>query len=326
VNGPSYLGSDVGRTIVQFLPPTASSLAPHVDELMWWMIGLFGLIAILLTGLILFFMIRYRRGKQINRDFHMNKKLELKIEFGWTFVVFLCFLAFFYSGAVLYVDAFSMPAQAIHINVVGKQWMWKFEHQNGAREIDALHVPVDRYVELDMTSTDVIHDVDIPAFRIKHDVLPGTHMHLWFKATRIGNYDLYCNQFCGLGHSKMRAQVIVMKQLDYTRWLNAQPTGNREVTAGATLFRAHGCSGCHVGNSAIHAPPLAGIYGRVVHLSDGRMRLIDDAYIRDSILFPAKDIVAGYRNDMPSFRGQLSEGEIQQIIAYIKSMHQDYRQ
>ncbi|HET7675786.1 MAG TPA: cytochrome c oxidase subunit II [Gammaproteobacteria bacterium] len=326
MNGPSYLGSDVGRTIVQFLPPTASSLAPHVDELMWWMIGLFGLIAILLTGLILFFMIRYRRGKQINRDFHMNKKLELKIEFGWTFVVFLCFLAFFYSGAVLYVDAFSMPAQAIHINVVGKQWMWKFEHQNGAREIDALHVPVDRYVELDMTSTDVIHDVDIPAFRIKHDVLPGTHMHLWFKATRIGNYDLYCNQFCGLGHSKMRAQVIVMKQLDYTRWLNAQPTGNREVTAGATLFRAHGCSGCHVGNSAIHAPPLAGIYGRVAHLSDGRMRLINDAYIRDSILFPAKDIVAGYRNDMPSFRGQLSEGEIQQIIAYIKSMHQDYRQ
>lgn len=326
MNGPSYLGSDVGRTIVQFLPPTASSLAPHVDELMWWMIGLFGLIAILLTGLILFFMIRYRRGKQINRGFHMNKKLELKIEFGWTFVVFLCFLAFFYSGAVLYVDAFSMPAQAIHINVVGKQWMWKFEHQNGAREIDALHVPVDRYVELDMTSTDVIHDVDIPAFRIKHDVLPGTHMHLWFKATRIGNYDLYCNQFCGLGHSKMRAQVIVMKQLDYTRWLNAQPTGNREVTAGATLFRAHGCSGCHVGNSAIHAPPLAGIYGRVAHLSDGRMRLINDAYIRDSILFPAKDIVAGYRNDMPSFRGQLSEGEIQQIIAYIKSMHQDYRQ
>lgn len=325
MNGPSYLGSDVGRTIVQFLPPTASSLAPHVDELMWWMIGLFGLIAILLTGLILFFMIRYRRGKQINRDFHMNKKLELKIEFGWTFVVFLCFLAFFYSGAVLYVDAFSMPAQAIHINVVGKQWMWKFEHPNGAREIDALHIPIDRIVELDMTSVDVIHDVDIPAFRIKHDVLPGTHMFLWFRATRLGTYDLYCNQFCGLGHSKMRGEIVVMTQTAYADWLNDQQVPNSPAEKGAALFRAHGCSGCHMGNSAIHAPDLAGIYGQPVPLANGTMKIANEAYIRDSILFPSRDIVAGYHNDMPSFRGRISEGEIQEIISYIKKLHRDYR-
>ncbi|HET6726015.1 MAG TPA: cytochrome c oxidase subunit II [Gammaproteobacteria bacterium] len=322
---PAYLGDDLGRTIVQFLPPAATPMAHSVDTLFFWMVGICGLVAMTLTVVIGFLMIRYRRGKKINRDFHVSKKRELWIEFGWSLPVFLAFLAFFYAGANLYVKAFSRPADPIRIDVTGKQWMWKFEHPNGAREIDTLHIPIDRIVELDMTSVDVIHDVDIPAFRIKHDVLPGTHMFLWFRATRLGTYHLYCNQFCGLGHSKMRGEVIVMKQTAYADWLNDQQVPDSPAEKGAALFRAHGCSGCHMGNSAIHAPDLAGIYGKPVPLANGTMKIADAAYIRDSILFPSKDIAAGYRNDMPSFRGKIGEGEIQEIISYIKKLHRDYR-
>lgn len=323
---PGYLGSDLGHTIVKFLPPAATPMAHSVDTLFFWMIGISGVVAMALTVIIAILMIRYRRGKKINREFNVGKKRELWIEFGWSLPVLLAFLAFFYAGANIYVKAFTRPNDAIHIDVIGKQWMWKFEHPDGAREINTLHVPVNRIVELDMTSVDVIHDVDIPAFRIKHDVLPGTHMFLWFKAIRPGTYDLYCNQFCGLGHSKMRGKIIVMKDADFAHWLNDQQVPNSPAETGAALFRAHGCSGCHIGNSAIHAPDLAGIYGKPVPLASGKMKIANDAYIRDSILLPAKDIAAGYNNDMPSFRGKLSEGEIQQIISYIKSMHHDYRQ
>jgi cytochrome c oxidase subunit 2 len=323
-NPPSYLGSDTGRQIVKFIPPAATPMAQSVDELFFWLIGICGLVAMALTGTIAILMIRYRRKKKIDREFHVSKKRELWIEFGWSLPVLLAFMSFFYAGATLYAHEFTKPKNAIHIDVTGKQWMWKFEHPDGAREINTLHVPVNKVVELDMTSTDVIHDVDIPAFRIKHDVLPGTHMFLWFKANRVGTYDLYCNQYCGLGHSKMRGEVIVMKDTDFAAWSRQQQLPNSPAHAGAALFREHGCSGCHIGNSAIHAPHLAGIYGKTVHLADGSVKVVDDAYIRDSILFPARDIVAGFSNDMPSFRGQISEGDIQKIIAYIKSMSPAY--
>jgi cytochrome c oxidase subunit 2 len=322
---PSYLGSDVGHRIVKFISPAATPMAKSVDELFFWLVGISGLVALAVTLIITILMIRYRRGNQVNREFNVPKKRELWIEFWWTLPVFLAFLAFFYAGAHLYIKQFTKPRHAIHIAVEGKQWMWKFEHPDGAREINALHVPVNRIVELDMTSTDVIHDVDIPAFRVKHDVLPGTHYFLWFKAIRTGTYDLYCNQFCGLGHSKMRGKIIVMKDTAFVNWMQDQQTPDSSVQKGAALFRAHGCSGCHIGNSAIQAPDLAGLYDRPVPLSNGKTKIADDAYIRDSILFPSKDIPAGYKNDMPSFRGKLSEGEIQQIIAYIKSMKRDYR-
>lgn len=311
--------------IVQFLPPAATPMAHLVDQLFFWMVGISGVVAMALTAAIGIVMVRYRRGAKRNRKFHINKKRELWVEFTWSLIVFVAFMAFFYAGANLYVKAFSRPAQALRIDVTGKQWMWKFEHPNGAREIDTLHIPVNRVIELEMSSVDVIHDFDVPAFRVKHDVVPGTHMHLWFEPTRVGSYDLYCNQFCGLGHSKMRGQIVVMKQDEYANWLQHQQVPGSPSEQGAELFRAHGCSGCHIGNATVHAPHLAGIYGKTVHLSDGTTKIVDDAYIRDSILFPKRDVVAGYPPIMPSFRGQLSEGEIQLIISYIKAMPHRYK-
>jgi cytochrome c oxidase subunit 2 len=210
----------------------------------------------------------------------------------------------------------------LEIHVLAKQWMWKTQHPSGAREINALHVPIDKPVRLLMESQDVIHSFFIPAFRIKQDVLPGRDAptQLWFQASKLGTFGLLCAEYCGTDHSAMRGRIVVMTQQDYAAWSVAQPDGDDLAHQGAALFVSRGCSGCHAAASKVHAPRLAGLYGRTVPLQDGRSVLADDAYIRDSILQPRRDIVAGYEPIMPSFAGVLDDGEIQGLIAYIKSL------
>jgi len=198
--------------------------------------------------------------------------------------------------------------------------MWKTQHPNGAREIDALHIPVDKPVRLVMTSQDVIHSFFVPAFRVKQDVVPGREAEIWFQATKTGVFPLLCAEYCGTDHSMMRGRIIVMRQEDYADWLTKQPEGDYLAHVGAQLFVARGCSGCHADASKVHAPKLAGLYGRSVQLSDGRQVTADDGYIRDSILQPKRDITAGFEPIMPSYAGLLDDGEIQSLTAYIRSL------
>jgi cytochrome c oxidase subunit 2 len=198
--------------------------------------------------------------------------------------------------------------------------MWKVEHPGGQREIDALHVPVDKTIRLVMASEDVIHSFYIPAFRIKHDVVPGTNEVLWFKASKTGTYKLECTQYCGLQHATMKGEVVVMSGADYARWLTEQGVHPSLAQQGRDVFRAHGCSGCHDASSTVHAPSLDGLYGTFVHLQDGSVRVADEAYLRDCILSPRSFTVAGYPPIMPDFSGQLGEDEVLELIAYIKSL------
>ncbi len=181
-------------------------------------------------------------------------------------------------------------------------------------------MPVDKTIRLVMASEDVIHSFFVPAFRVKRDVVPGTLETLWFKADKTGVFKLECTQFCGLQHATMRGEIVVMSGPDYARWLTEQGVHTSLAQQGFELFRAHGCSGCHGENSTVHAPSLAGLYGSFVHLQDGSVRLADDAYIRDCILNPRSFTVAGYPPVMPDFSGQLSEGDLLKLIAYIKSL------
>jgi cytochrome c oxidase subunit 2 len=208
----------------------------------------------------------------------------------------------------------------MEIHVVAKQWMWKTQHSNGAREINALHVPLDRPVHLLMSSQDVIHSFFVPAFRVKKDVLPGSDTDIWFQASKAGVFPLLCAEYCGTDHSMMRGKIVVMRQDEFAKWLGHQPEGDDLAHEGAKLFVAQGCSGCHAASSNVHAPRLEGLYGRGVQLSDGRTVKADDAYIRDSILEPKRDVVAGYEPIMPSFKGLLDDGEIQSLAAYIRSL------
>jgi cytochrome c oxidase subunit 2 len=208
----------------------------------------------------------------------------------------------------------------MQIFIVGKQWMWKAQHPGGQREINELHVPLGQTVRLVLTSQDVIHSFYIPAFRLKHDVVPGQYETFWFKATEPGEFRLQCAEYCGTQHAHMGGKVVVMRPAEYAQWLTNQGSSETLAQQGEALFRKYGCSGCHGANSTVHAPSLAGVYGSLVHLEGGATVVADDRYIRDSILLPRSQIVAGYPPIMPSFAGQIGEDDLLKLVAYIQSL------
>ncbi|HVM49387.1 MAG TPA: cytochrome c oxidase subunit II [Candidatus Acidoferrum sp.] len=300
------------------LPPEASQVATRTDHLYSGLLCISTLVVFLVFGTIVVFLFKYRRGKPAPRS-HLPLP-ELKIELTWTIVPTLIFLGFFTWGAELYWNIERPPTDALEIHVIGKQWMWKIEHAEGNREINELHVPVGRVVKLTLASQDVIHSFFLPAFRIKQDVVPGRYTALWFKADHVGQYHLLCSEYCGTHHSAMNGSIYVMSQPEFQQWLAKGQPQSTLAQEGERLFRQYGCSGCHVNSTSVRAPPLEGLYGKPVPLQTGQIVLADEAYLRDSILQPAKDIVAGYTNDMPSFQGHISEEELVEVIAYLRSL------
>ena len=211
--------------------------------------------------------------------------------------------------------------------MVGQQWMWKFQHPGGQREINELHVPAGRRIQLNMISQDVIHSLYFPALRIKQDVLPGRTTDQWFEAERPGTYHLLCTEFCGTAHSEMRGRIVVLEPAAYADWLALQDAALTLAERGAARFRSYGCSGCHEDSDVVRAPSLYGVYGNPVPLASGEIVVADEQYIRDSILLPMRHVVAGYRPVMPSFAGRIPEEDLVELVAFIKSLaiSEDYR-
>ena len=296
----------------------ASTLAPRVDRIFWTLTGLSAAIMAVVGIVVLVFVFRYRRGTTAPRG-PVPERLSGGVEIGWTAATLFLFLFLFWFAAALDTEQFEVPKDAMEVHVVAKQWMWKTEHPNGAREINALHVPVGVPVRLVMTSQDVIHSFFVPAFRIKQDVLPGRYVTAWFQATKLGTYDLFCTEYCGTDHSRMIGDVIVQSPGDYARWSSAQPQGDSLADQGATLFVRMGCSGCHAARARVPAPRLTGLYGRRVPLADGSFATVDEEYLRDAILLPDKQIAAGYAPVMPSYQGVASEEDVIRLVAYLKS-------
>ncbi|HEX3837698.1 MAG TPA: cytochrome c oxidase subunit II [Steroidobacteraceae bacterium] len=295
----------------------ASSLAPEVDALFWFMVVLCGTVALGVICAIVYFSIRYRRGSDADRSGEPAQSLP--VELTWTLIPGVLFTGVFIWSLFLFVKMHTPPADSQTIYIVAKQWMWKAQHPGGQREINTLHVPLGVPIRLTMTSQDVIHSFYVPAFRVKQDVLPGRYTQLWFMATKLGHYELFCAEYCGLDHSRMGGQIVVLRPSAFAQWLEGHAGPATLAAQGAALYRAHGCSGCHGANASIHAPDLNGLYGRPVHLANGTQVIADDRYIRDSILLPDQHVVAGYQALMPSFAGQLSEEDLLAIIAYLKA-------
>jgi len=299
-------------------PEHASQVARQIDYLYWALTGISTLMLILIGFTIVYFIFKYRCGKPANRT--PPRFPQMLFEVTWTVIPLLLMMGMFAWGANLYFTVERPPPDALEINVVGKQWMWKIQHPEGNREINELHVPVGRIVKLTLASQDVIHSFFLPNFRIKQDVVPGRYTTEWFKAEKTGTYHLFCSEFCGTQHSGMIGRVVVMEPDAYERWLgNGQPTSTL-VQSGERLFRELGCSGCHMGSSVIRAPPLEGLFGKPVPLESREVVTADEGYIRDSILLPNKQISAGYQPLMPSFQGRVSEEELLELVAYIKDL------
>jgi len=304
-------------------PEKASALASSVDIVFFVWLALAGLVASTVAFLIVFFAVKYRSGSSANRetaDEQAQNRINRRIEIAWMTIPLVLFMAMFAWSAEIYYDYATPPANAMVVYVVGKQWMWKLEHAGGRREIDELHVPAGRPVKLVMTSQDVIHDFFIPVFRIKQDVLPGRYTTLWFEATKPGDYQLFCSQYCGTDHSRMVGRVVVMEPAAFERWLASGNSIGSMAAQGAARFREYGCSGCHGASASVHAPKLEGLFGRPVQLADGSTVIADERYIHDSVLLPRKEITAGYAPIMPSFQGQITEDVLLEIIEYVKSL------
>jgi cytochrome c oxidase subunit 2 len=247
------------------------------------------------------------------------------LEIAWTVVPLGLALVMFGWGAWLYFAINRPPAGAMEVFVVAKQWMWKFQHPSGMREINELHVPMARPVKLTMTSEDVIHSFAVSDFRIKMDVVPGRYTTTWFEATAPGEYRLACSEYCGTEHAKMVGKVVVMRPEGYEAWLRGAATGISLAAAGEKLFQQHGCAACHLLAGTGPGPSLVGLFGKPVKLATGASVTADEAYIRESIVNPQAKLVAGYPPIMPTLKGLLGEEQVTQLIAYIKSLAADQK-
>jgi cytochrome c oxidase subunit 2 len=305
-------------SMIPIHPPAASSIAEGVDKLHFFLTGITLFFTALIFSLIFYFMLRYRRRSENERSAEIHEHLPLELT--WTLIpTAICAVIFIWSSS-LYFRNSRPPASAMEIFVIGKQWMWQLQHPEGPREINELHVPMGVPIQLTMTSQDVIHDFYIPAFRVKKDVLPGRYTTLWFEATKMGTYHLYCAQYCGAGHSQMIGWVYVMSPTDYTAWLAGGVETKSMAQEGERLFHEHGCAICHVADGSGLGPSLAGLYGKTEKLRGGASRVVDESMVRQAIVNPNSLLLPNYPPIMPTFQGQLNEEQVLQLITYIKSI------
>jgi cytochrome c oxidase subunit 2 len=307
------------NTEFSFMPEQASSFAADVDAVYGFLLLVSGVFTVLIAFLIMFFAIKYRRGSPADRT--RGEGHFFLMELSWIVIPLLLTMVMFYWGAVVFFEQARPPAGAMEINCVGKQWMWKFQHPEGNSEINDLHVPLNQPVKINLISEDVIHSLYVPAFRVKHDVLPGRYTALWFKPTKVGRYHLFCAEYCGAKHSEMRGYVHVMEPAKYQEWLAGRSSTENTADAGAKLFEQLRCNTCHLGGGQQgRGPALEGLFGSTVRLQGGGTVIADENYIRESIVRPAAKVVVGYQPIMPTFEGQIGEEGLLQLIAEIKSL------
>ncbi len=303
-------------------PPEASTIAPQMDALIFFMIlvSLIGLTIVILF--IVGFSVLYRKQRH---PVAVQIEGSTLLEATWTIIPLGLFLVMFVWGSLIYFRVYTPPANAMNIYVVGKQWMWKAEHPGGQHEINALHIPVGRPIQLTLISQDVFHSFSIPAFRVKREAIPGRYTSVWFQATKPGTYHLFCTQYCGTNHSAMIGQIVAMTPDDYKKWLDESNSGNSLAQNGERLFASLSCNACHSGRADARGPSLANVFGSSLTLTTGERVNVDEAYLRQAILSPSEHVTQGYVPIMPTYQGQISEDGVFALIEYIKSLNSNYR-
>lgn len=311
-----------------WMPPAGSEVAPQVDAVFYFIFWISAFFFALIVGLMITFLFLYRerKGVEPGKTAHHNTALELT----WTIIPSILVVIIFYFGFRTFMDITTPPLNAYEIQVTGQKWNWEFQYPNGHVNGE-LHVPYDRPVRLVMTSRDVIHSLFIPAFRIKMDVVPGRYSKLWFRATKIGEFNALCAEYCGTGHSDMLTHVVVHEPGEFEKWLTEASDWMKDVPpaeAGKILVMGdaqgrggRGCKQCHsVDGRSGTGPTLKGIFGHEVVMKSGEKITVDEDYIRESILDPQAKVVAGYDPVMPTYKGRIKEEEIKAIFEYIKTL------
>jgi cytochrome c oxidase subunit 2 len=300
-------------------PEQASTFAPQMDALMVFMCVVCGAVSIAVFIVIFVLAVKYRRRP--DNELAEEQEPPHYLEAAWIIIPFCIFMVMFVWGSWMYFRLARVPDNALDIYATGKQWMWKFQHPSGQREINTLHIPVNRPIRVTMASEDVIHSLFVPAFRTKADVLPSRYRTMWFQATKTGRFHIFCAEYCGTQHSGMIGWVEVMEPTEYQKWLAGGTEGSL-ASQGEKLFQKFACNTCHTNDATGRGPVLAGAYGKDVMLSDNSIVKVDENYVRESILNPQAKIVKGFAQPslMPTFQGQVSEEDLLKLLAYVQAL------
>ena len=304
---------------IPLFPEQASTIAPEVDALYFFILGVTAFFALLVVVLVVYFAIKYKdeTGLQVGAPITGSVPLEI----GWSLIPFLVAIVIFGWSTVVFFKIVRPPDETLEIYATGKRWMWRFQHIDGQREINTLHVPLGRAIKVTFTSEDVLHSLYFPSFRVKADAIPGRYSAVWFTPTKVGDYHIFCAEYCGTRHSGMIGTVSVMEANDYQAWLSGGGvTGGSMQARGAQLFQDLACNTCHLSDGRGRGPSLQGVFGSQVKLANGQTVVADENYIRESILTPQSKLVDGYQPLMPTFQGLINEDGVASLVEHVKSL------
>ena len=294
-------------------------MAPMVDNLYFFILAVTAFFAVLVSVVVVVFAVKYRTNDPLAVGARIHGSIPL--ELGWSIIPFIISVVIFAWAADVFFDIYRPPDQTIEIYATGKRWMWKFQHIDGQNEINELHVPVGRAVKVTFTSEDVLHSLFFPAFRTKADAIPGRYSTVWFAPTKVGEYHIFCAEYCGTRHSGMVGKVVVMEQAAYQSWLTGTLGTGSLSQRGEQLFNDLACNTCHLSDNRGRGPSLVGKFGSSVELNTGARVLIDESYVRESILRPQAKLVKDYQPLMPTFQGLVSEENVMALVEYVKTLH-----
>jgi len=303
---------------IPLFPEQASTLAPRVDNLYFFIVAVTAFFAVAVTIVVLVFAVKYRTDDPLAVGARIHGSIPL--ELAWSIIPFIISIVIFAWAADVYFDLQRPPDQTLEIYATGKRWMWKFQHLDGQSEINELHVPLGRPVKVTFTSEDVLHSMFFPAFRVKADAIPGRYSSVWFTPNKLGEFHLFCAEYCGTKHSGMVGRVVVMEPAAYQAWLTGETIGTTLSQRGERLFNDLSCNTCHRSDGSGRGPSLAGVFGQPQQLADGTSVTVDEAYVRESILTPQVKVAAGYTPLMPTFQGLLSEENVIALVEYVKTL------
>ena len=304
---------------IPLFPEQASTIAPEVDALYFFILGVTAFFALLVVVLVVYFAIKYKdeTGLQVGAPITGSVPLEI----GWSLIPFLVAIVIFGWSTVVFFKIVRPPDETLEIYATGKRWMWRFQHIDGQREINTLHVPLGRAIKVTFTSEDVLHSLYFPSFRVKADAIPGRYSAVWFTPTKVGDYHIFCAEYCGTRHSGMIGTVSVMEANDYQAWLSGGGvTGGSMQARGAQLFQDLACNTCHLSDGRGRGPSLQGVFGSQVKLANGQTVVADENYIPESILTPQSKLVDGYQPLMPTFQGLVNEDGVASLVEHVKSL------
>jgi len=306
-------------SLFQIIPEQASTLAPKVDQLYWFIIGVTAFFGILVSILVVYFAVKYRTDDPLTVGTPIHGSIPL--ELAWSIIPFLISVVIFAWASQVFFDIYRPPDQTLEIYATGKRWMWKFQHLDGKAEINELHVPLDRPLNATFTSEDVLNSLSSPSFSVKADAVPGRYSSVWFEATKLGEYHIFCAEYCGTRHSGMIGTVQVMEPAAYQAWLSGSGGGGTLASRGERLFGELACNTCHLDDGSGRGPSLLNKFGSQEQLVNGSVVNVDESYVRESILTPQMKVVAGFQPVMPTFQGLVNEESVMALIEYVKSKH-----